>query len=240
MTWAKCQNSSNSLLSFPPQIINFDNAYGQASERLSSREILAHWWRKKKTLRIDTLRKVRGTVSLCPHHPFPKADNSVPREASSVSDFSHRENKGIWMSEKPYKMLPKKTIFSCLAQIIEVIYKSEGLTEAGSTRVRLGTQKNAINCFMVLPTNQFVDSIKKATHEPLGTPHLQNLPIPNSLHTSSQPHHSPHHSQLTSTYSLWMPGRSQLQTASDQAQKASSTPWNWRKAYKLEHFRTLS
>lgn len=58
----------------------------------SSREVPAHHWRKKKKpTNLDALERVRKTIWLYLHHPFPKCHSSVPRETSWIYNPSCKE-----------------------------------------------------------------------------------------------------------------------------------------------------
>lgn len=67
----------------------------------SSREVIAHWW-KKKNPRWDTLERVRGTVWCYPYHPFPK----VAELCAKIDLLSPtRESERVWVSKKFQKSI---------------------------------------------------------------------------------------------------------------------------------------
>lgn len=111
---------------------------------------------------------VKGTVSLCPHHPYPKADSAVPRgtPASVISPMGKVRSYG-WVTSFLIHAgyFPRELVFSCLIQIAEVIYEAKWAGKSGSTTAwTWNHQRDATNRFTVLPTMQFVDSNGKSAH----------------------------------------------------------------------------
>lgn len=133
----------------------------------SSWEAPAHW--------INTLQRVRRTVSIFPHDPCPKEDISGPREKLSTCDFSYRGKWKCseWMPGFPSHVgyWPGDPFLSHPTWYTEVIGMAECLEEAGSMATRAQNTSKGVDS-----TNSFVDSIRKPSHELLEMHHQQTAP----------------------------------------------------------------
>lgn len=139
----------------------------------SSREVLAHHWSKKHP-RMHAFLRMTGAVSLCLHHP-----------SSKVSQLSANRLLGPWvlpwrivrvceyLASPGCGMLPKRpTTFSPHPEYWVENCMTAGQWEVGKTAARA---QNKMYQRDTIPTNNFVDHIRKPTHEPLG---VQRLWIP--------------------------------------------------------------
>lgn len=118
---------------------------------------------KQKNPGIDSLKMVRGAVSLCPHHSSPKAwCQERPPQPWLLSQGRLRACEWVPRFPSWAGCYPRDPLLSHFTQIIEGICNLECWEKLRVQQPGLGTQqRDTTNCFMVLPTNWFTDSCQK-------------------------------------------------------------------------------
>ena len=160
----------------------------------SSGEVPAYHRRKKlkskKPLRVDGLKKIRGTVSVHGCHPSPKAAQiNAKRDLRFLLRGRMSVSVSTWLPScaECYQRGP---LLSHPIQYTEVCGTTWGQKGTGRTadQALRGHQRDTN------PTNCFVESIRKTAHKLLGVSHLQISPAgpraPQALHLP-QPHLPP-------------------------------------------------